>query len=132
MMLQRFGRRAVSWVMCAHPLSERGSEQQQLAPHEKFRLRERTAVERVFSRLKDEYGAASVRVSRMAKVMTHLMFGILALTADRSYDAPGASRRRAPRLPLSAESKTKKSDLTRNRLPGCVCRRLSMREKSHL
>ena len=65
------------------PFQKRGSEQQELAPHEKVRLRERTAVERVFSRLKDEYGAASVRVRGGAKVMTHLMFGILALTADQ-------------------------------------------------
>jgi len=50
MMLQRIRGEAVSWVMCAHPFQKRGSEQQQLAPHEKVRLRERTAVERVFSR----------------------------------------------------------------------------------
>jgi hypothetical protein len=65
------------------PFQKRGSQQCELAPHEKARLRERTAVERVFSRLKDEYGAASVRVRGAAKVMTHLMFGILALTADQ-------------------------------------------------
>lgn len=65
------------------PFQKRGSEQQELYPHQKVRLRERTAVERVFSRLKDEYGAASVRVRGSAKVMTHLMFGILALTADQ-------------------------------------------------
>ena len=65
------------------PFQKRGSEQQELAPHQKVRLRERTAVERVFSRLKDEYGAASVRVRGWAKVMTHLMFGILALSADQ-------------------------------------------------
>lgn len=62
---------------------KRGSQQPVLDPHEKTRMRERTAVERVYSRLKDEYGAASVRVRGWAKVMTHLMFGILALTADQ-------------------------------------------------
>lgn len=46
-------------------------------------MRERSAVERVFSRLKDEYGADHVRVRGNAKVMAHLMFGILALTADQ-------------------------------------------------
>ena len=65
------------------PFQKRGSQKIELAPHQKARLRERTAVERVFSRLKDEYGAASVRVRGSAKVMTHLMFGILALTADQ-------------------------------------------------
>jgi hypothetical protein len=54
-----------------------------MAPHEKVRYRERTTVERVFARLKDEYGGSTVRVRGWAKVMTHLMFGILALTADQ-------------------------------------------------
>jgi len=68
------------------PFQKRGSQQPpELAPHEKIRLRERTAVERVFSRLKDEYGAANVRVRGWAKVMAHLMFGILALTADQIW-----------------------------------------------
>lgn len=67
------------------PFQKRGSQQIELPPHQKARLRERTAVERVFSRLKDEYGAARVRVRGCAKVMTHLMFGILALTADQIF-----------------------------------------------
>jgi hypothetical protein len=65
------------------PFQKRGSQQEELAPHEKVRLRERTAVERVFSRLKDEYGAVNVRVRGGAKVMAHLMFGVLALTVDQ-------------------------------------------------
>ena len=48
-----------------------------------MRFRERTGVERVNSRLKDEFGGRIVRVRGAAKVMTHLMFGILALTADQ-------------------------------------------------
>jgi hypothetical protein len=62
---------------------KRGSQQKELAPHEKVRMRERSAVERVHSRLKDEYGGANVRVRGNVKVMAHLMFGILALTADQ-------------------------------------------------
>ena len=50
---------------------------------EEVRYRERTTVERVNARLKDEFGAKSVRVRGNAKVMCHLMFGILALTADQ-------------------------------------------------
>jgi hypothetical protein len=50
---------------------------------EEERFRERTAVERVFGRLKDEFGAASIRVRGAKKVMAHLMFGVLALTADQ-------------------------------------------------
>lgn len=54
-----------------------------LAPHEAARYRERTTVERVNSRLKDEFGGRSVRVRGHAKVLAHLMFGLLALTVDQ-------------------------------------------------
>ena len=40
-------------------------------------------MERVNGRLKDEFGGRMVRVRGHAKVMCHLMFGILALTADQ-------------------------------------------------
>jgi hypothetical protein len=47
------------------------------------RYKERTNIERVYARLKDEFGGRMIRVQGYAKVMTHLMFGILALTADQ-------------------------------------------------
>ena len=50
---------------------------------ERDRFAERTMVERVYARLKDEFGGRHVRVRGAAKVMTHLMFGMLALTADQ-------------------------------------------------
>jgi hypothetical protein len=50
---------------------------------EDVRYRERTTVERVNARLKDEFGGRTVRVRGNAKVMCHLMFGIVALAADR-------------------------------------------------
>ncbi len=50
---------------------------------EERRYNERSNVERVNGRLKDEFGGRSVRVRGHAKVMCHLMFGILALTADQ-------------------------------------------------
>lgn len=64
-----------------------------LEPHQQIRFGERTAVERVYSRLKDEFGGKFVRVRGWAKVMTHLMFGMLALTADQilRWLAPAAS-----------------------------------------
>jgi hypothetical protein len=65
------------------PYQKRGSQKPELLPHERMRYRERSAVERVFSRLKDQYGAANVRVRGAAKVMAHLMFGVLALSADQ-------------------------------------------------
>ena len=50
---------------------------------EAVRYNERSTVERVNARLKDEFGGRFVRVRGHAKVMCHLMFGILALTADQ-------------------------------------------------
>jgi len=50
---------------------------------ESVRYNERSTVERVNGRLKDEFGGRHVRVRGPAKVMCHLMFGILALTADQ-------------------------------------------------
>ena len=62
-------------------------------------MRERSAVERVYSRLKDEYGGAFVRVRGWGKVMTHLMFGILALTADQILRWSGISASRDSEAP---------------------------------
>lgn len=50
---------------------------------EQTRFKNRTTVERVYSRLKDEFGGKTIRVRGHSKVMAHLMFGILALTADQ-------------------------------------------------
>lgn len=50
---------------------------------EDVRYRHRTASERVNARLKDEFGGRFVRVRGHAKVMCHLMFGLLALTVDQ-------------------------------------------------
>jgi hypothetical protein len=55
----------------------------ELSPAEKARYRERTMIERVNGRLKDEFGGREIRVRGAAKVMAHLMFGILALTVDQ-------------------------------------------------
>jgi hypothetical protein len=58
----------------------RGEKQ---TPQSQGKYRQRSAVERVFGRLKDEFGARRVRVRGASKVMAHLMFGVLALTADQ-------------------------------------------------
>ena len=53
-------------------------------PHpERVRYRERSTVERVNGRLKDEFGCRKIMVKGHQKVMCHLMFGVLALTADQ-------------------------------------------------
>jgi hypothetical protein len=56
---------------------------------ERDRFAERTMVERMFSRLKDEFGARVIRVRGTAKVMAHLMFGVLALTVDQLLKLAG-------------------------------------------
>jgi hypothetical protein len=55
----------------------------QLPPAQEERFKARTMVERVNARLKDEFGGNTVRVRGAAKVMAHLMFGVLALTVDQ-------------------------------------------------
>jgi hypothetical protein len=54
-----------------------------MAPHEKERYKERTVVERFFSRLKDEFGGDHIMVRGHAKVSLHLMFGAIAIFADQ-------------------------------------------------
>ena len=49
------------------------------------RYDQRTSVERVFSMLKDNHGGKTVRVRGAAKVMTHLMFGLLVITATQLF-----------------------------------------------
>ena len=62
---------------------KRGAHSPTLAPHERIRFRERSTAERVYSRLKDEFGGRCIRVRGNKKVMAHLMFGVLALTVDQ-------------------------------------------------
>ncbi|MGH2638395.1 MAG: transposase [Rhabdochlamydiaceae bacterium] len=47
------------------------------------RYNERTTAERTNARLKDEFGGRMVRVRGHAKVMCHLMFGVVVLAADQ-------------------------------------------------
>jgi len=58
-------------------------------PAEEQRFQERTMVERVYSRLKDEFGARVVRVRGASKIMAHLIFGVLALTVDQLLKLTG-------------------------------------------
>jgi len=57
-------------------------EPRQFTPAERERFKERTMIERVNGRLKDEFGGRCIRVRGAAKVMAHLMFGVLVLTVD--------------------------------------------------
>jgi DDE family transposase/transposase-like protein DUF772 len=56
---------------------------------EQERFAERTMVERVFSRLKDEFGFRCLRVRGASKVMAHLMFGVVALSVDQLLKLTG-------------------------------------------
>jgi transposase len=63
--------------------NSRAGDRPPLEPASQQRFKERTTVERVYARLKDEFGARHVRVRGHAKVHAHIMFGILALFADQ-------------------------------------------------
>jgi hypothetical protein len=63
----------------------RGGEKTPLAPAEAQRFKERSASERVNSLLKERYGGRWVRVRGASKVMCHLMFGLVALTASALF-----------------------------------------------
>ncbi len=52
-------------------------------PAEDVRYNERSCAERVNGALKDSYGGRFVRVRGHAKVLCHLMFGILTLTVEQ-------------------------------------------------
>jgi hypothetical protein len=67
----------------------RGKEVVPMAPHEAVRYNERTAAERCNSRLKEEFGGRSVMVRGAEKVMLHLMFGVVALSADQLLKVAG-------------------------------------------
>jgi len=58
-------------------------DERQFSPHEAQRYKERSTAERINARLKDEFGGLYIRVRSHSKIMAHLMFGILALTADQ-------------------------------------------------
>jgi hypothetical protein len=58
-------------------------QQRQLSWAEADRYKERTMIERVNGRLKDEFGGRQVRLRGASKIMAHLMFGVLALTVDQ-------------------------------------------------
>ena len=61
----------------------RGGEKEYFEPADAVRYRERSIAERTNARLKDEFGGRNVMVKGHAKVMSHLMFGLLALGADQ-------------------------------------------------
>ena len=61
----------------------RGGEKREFDPAQAQRYKARTQAERSNARLKDEYGARTIYVQGPVKVMSHLMFGVLALSVDQ-------------------------------------------------
>ena len=67
----------------AHEAEVRAKRRAGYKTAEAVRYNERSGAERVNSALKDSYGGRSVRVRGHAKVLCHLMFGVLALTVEQ-------------------------------------------------
>lgn len=63
--------------------NRRRGEAVAMDPATQRRFAERTSIERVFARLKDEFGGRTLRVRGPHKAQTHLGFGLLVLTADQ-------------------------------------------------
>lgn len=63
----------------------RRGEKKEMDPAQAVRFRNRSTAERVNSTLKDNYGGRFVRVRGASKVMTHLMFGLIAITATQLF-----------------------------------------------
>ena len=83
---RRFTPSAPSRAMCRALIPTRDSgEKIPLAPAPAQRFKERSAAERVNSPLKERYGGRWVRVRGAAKVMCHLLFGLVALTATAQF-----------------------------------------------
>jgi len=61
----------------------RTGEKIEFCPAQAIRYNERTVAERSNARLKDEFGGRNLMVKGADKVMEHLMFGVLALSADQ-------------------------------------------------
>jgi hypothetical protein len=64
-------------------LPRHGHEPEQMHPAQHQRYGLRTLIERLTARLKDEFGGRSIRVRGAAKILTHLLLGVLILTVDQ-------------------------------------------------
>jgi hypothetical protein len=63
----------------------RRGEKKEMDPAQAERFKNRSTAERVNANLKDNYGGRFVRVRGAAKVMMHLMFGLIAITATQLF-----------------------------------------------
>jgi len=63
----------------------RRGEKIHMDPATKSRFKQRSSAERINSNLKDNYGGRTIRVKGASKVMAHLMFGIISITAMQLF-----------------------------------------------
>lgn len=63
--------------------NKRKGNKKEFDPAKKVRYNQRSSAERIMSNLKDNYGGNTIRVKGYKKVMAHLMFGIIVMTADQ-------------------------------------------------
>lgn len=63
----------------------RRGKKKEMDPARAERFKNRSTAERVNANLKDNYGGRFVRVRGAAKVMMHLMFGLIAITANQLF-----------------------------------------------
>ena len=66
----------------------RRGEKKEMDPAQAERFKNRSTSERLNANLKDNYGGRFVRVRGAAKVMLHLMFGLIAITATQLFRLP--------------------------------------------
>ncbi len=74
----------LSHVPIIDPNPRRG-EKIPLDPARKARFAQRSSVERVNSYLKDNHGGSHIRVKGASKIMAHLMFGLIVITANQLF-----------------------------------------------
>jgi hypothetical protein len=72
--------RRLQHVPITQPAARGSHKPAPLAPAQAVRFRERTTVERVNSDLLENHGCSTVRVRGAAKVLCHLMWGVLVVT----------------------------------------------------
>ena len=81
--------KAMVKVAIIDPKKPRGGEKTPLEPPQKERFKIRTSVERANSMLKENFGGGFVRVKGHLKVLAHLQFGIIAMTALQIIEHSG-------------------------------------------
>ena len=78
--IQKLGHEALIQPNPAHPGSMAANA---FSEQQKLRFKKRTIVEQLNARLKDEFGGRLIYFRGASKIMTHLMFGVVALTVDQ-------------------------------------------------